>query len=71
MVQIRARRCIVPGGEEVDLLASRFGKCSEMYKVSLLPDAIESYNGSLRWSLTISDSVLSGIRIKSSDVVLC
>ena len=58
-------------GKEVDLLTLFLGKGSEMDKVSFLTDAIESYDGPLRWSLPIGNSVLGGTRIESSDVIFC
>src|SRR4051812_30607936 len=58
-------------GKEVDLLVSFLGKLSEIYKVSVLADTIESNNGPLWWSLPIRNSVLCSARVESSNVVLC
>ena len=58
-------------GKEVDYLVSFLGKLSEIYKVSVLADTIESNNGPLWWSLSIRNSVFCSARVENSDVVLC
>jgi hypothetical protein len=59
------------GRKEVDRLTSSLGERIEMYKVSLLTDAIESNNDPLRWNLPIRNSVFYSAGVESSNVVLC
>ena len=69
--QIGACRCIMSGGEEIDLLTSLSGKCLEVYEVGFFTYAIESYDGPFRWCVPICKSVFNSTGIKSSDIALC
>src|ERR1700710_113841 len=70
MIHTRALGRIMSSREEIDLLASFFGKCLKMYKVSFFTNAVESYDTPFWRSLSPRNSVLGSARIKRSDVLL-